>query len=57
MLSKITLAVLVFVLIGRVLFRRQLRELGQRLDRFVTLLTVVIFVSWALQLAWLLSFR
>jgi hypothetical protein len=52
MLSKIlSLAFFGFV-VGYLFFRPQLRQLGQRIDRFVSLMVVAIVVTWAGQLVY-----
>jgi hypothetical protein len=57
MLQKfLSLALGAFV-IGHVFFRPQLKQLGRRIDRVVTLLAIVIFVTWACQLAYLFATR
>jgi len=50
MLSKIlSLTFLAFV-VGYLFFRPQLRQIGQRIDRFVSLMVVAIVITWAGQL-------
>lgn len=46
----------VFV-VGQLFFRPQLRQLGQRIDRLVTLMVVAIVITWAGQLAYLMLTR
>lgn len=57
MLQKLLLLALGVTVIGHLFFRPQLRHLGRRVDRAVTLMVVVIVVSWVGQLAyvWLSS--
>ena len=50
MLSKILSLSFIAFVVGYLFFRPQLRELGQRIDRFVSVMVVAIVVSWAGQL-------
>jgi len=57
MLQKLlTLGLGVFV-VGHLFFRPQLRQLGQRVDRMVTLMVVAIVITWAGQIAYLMLSR
>jgi len=57
MLQKLlTLGLGIFV-VGHLFFRPQLRQLGQRVDRLVTLMVVAIAITWAGQLAYLMLTR
>jgi hypothetical protein len=57
MLQKLlTLGLGVFV-VGHLFFRPQLRQLGQRVDRLVTLMVVAIVITWAGQIAYLMLSR
>ena len=57
MLQKtLSLAFLAF-LVGYLFFRPQLRELGKRIDRFVSLMVVAIVITWAGQLLYFLLTR
>jgi hypothetical protein len=57
MLQKLlTLGLGVFVA-GHLFFRPQLRQLGQRVDRLVTLMVVAIVITWVGQLAYLMLTR
>jgi len=57
MLQKLfTLAVGVTV-VGHMFFRPQLKQLGRRIDRFVTVMAVVVVVMWIGQLGYLLLMR
>lgn len=57
MLQKfLSLALGAFV-IGHFFFRPQLKQLGRRIDRVVTLLAIAIFVTWACQLVYLVASR
>jgi hypothetical protein len=54
MLQKLfTLAVGVTV-VGHMFFRPQLKQLGRRIDRFVTVMAVVVVMMWIGQLGYLL---
>ncbi|MEO8179382.1 MAG: hypothetical protein ABI895_11175 [Deltaproteobacteria bacterium] len=57
MLQKLfTLAVGVTV-VGHMFFRPQLKQLGRRIDRFVTVMAVVVVVMWIGQLGYVLLMR
>jgi hypothetical protein len=49
-LSKLTLLALLVVFIGKVGFRKQLRELGKRVDGLVNVMLVAIAISYGVQL-------
>jgi len=53
-LSKIILAVSVFMLLGKLGFGAKLRNLKPRLDRAVNITLVVLGVAYVGQLFWLL---
>ena len=53
MLSKLILAALLFMLLGRLGWRAKLRDLKPRLDRAVNITLVVLGVAYAGQLLWL----
>jgi hypothetical protein len=54
MLQKLfTLAIGVTVL-GHLFFRPQLKQLGRRIDRFVSVLAIAAVVMWICQLGYLL---
>lgn len=55
MLSKALAAVFLFLLLGKLFFRPQLKQLGRWLDRLVNATLVAIVIVWALQLALLYS--
>jgi hypothetical protein len=57
MLQKILSLTLGAVVIGHFFFRPQLKQLGQRIDRVVTLMVVAIVITWAGQIMWLLLTR
>ena len=54
-LSKITLLLLLALFVGRVLFRKQMRELGKRFDSFINTVILAIAISYTIQLAIVLS--
>jgi len=57
MLQKLlTLAIGVTVL-GHLFFRPQLKQLGRRIDRFVTVLAIAAVLMWICQLGYLLLMR
>ena len=57
MFQKLLTLTLGVVVVGHLFFRPQLKELGQRIDRLVTLMVVAIVVSWAGQLAYFMFTR
>jgi hypothetical protein len=57
MLQKMLSLALGVAVVGHLFFRPQLKELGQRIDRIVTLMVVAIVITWVGQLAWLLFTR
>ena len=57
MLQKLLSLALVVSLVGYFFFRPQLRQLGQRLDRVVTIVAWLVAVIWILQLGYLLLLR
>lgn len=52
----LSLAVGVFV-VGHLFFRPQLKQLGQRIDRFVSMMVVAIVITWAGQLVYFVLSR
>jgi hypothetical protein len=50
MLQKLLALTFLVLVIGRLLFRPQLRQLGQRLDKLVSVMVVAIAISYAGQL-------
>lgn len=57
MLQKLlTLAVGVTV-VGHFFFRPQLKQLGRRIDRFVSLMAVAAVILWICQLGYLIMMR
>jgi preprotein translocase subunit YajC len=50
MLSKLLSLTFFAVVVGYLFFRPQLRQIGQRLDRIVSLMVVAIVITWAGQL-------
>lgn len=57
MLQKLlSLAFLGFV-VGYLFFRPQLRQIGQRIDRFVSVMVVAIVITWTGQLLYFLLTR
>lgn len=57
MLQKLFALALGAGLVGYVFFRPQLKQLGQRIDRFVTLMVVAIVLTWAGQILFLILSR
>jgi hypothetical protein len=57
MLQKFLSLGLGVIVIGHLFFRPQLKQLGRRIDRLVTLMAVAVFVTWACQLVYLLATR
>ena len=57
MLQKLLTLVLGVAVVGHLFFRPQLKLLGQRLDRLVTLMVIAIAITWAGQLAYLMLTR
>jgi hypothetical protein len=57
MLQKLLTLALGATVVGHLFFRPQLRQLGQRVDRLVTLMAVAVGITWACQLAYLLLTR
>jgi hypothetical protein len=57
MLQKLLSIALGFAVVGHLFFRPQLKQLGQRIDRFVTVMAIVVFLTWAGQLVYLLLSR
>lgn len=57
MLQKLLSLALVVTLVGFVFFRPQLRKLGQRLDRVVTVVAWLVAFIWLCQLGYLLLTR
>ena len=57
MLQKLLTLALGATVVGHLFFRPQLRQLGQRVDRLVTLMAVAVGITWACQLAYQLLTR
>jgi hypothetical protein len=57
MLQKLFSLALGAAVVGHLFFRPQLKQLGQRIDRLVTLMVVAIVITWAGQITWLLLTR
>jgi hypothetical protein len=57
MLQKLLSLALGVAVIGHFFFRPQLKRLGQRIDRMVTLMVIAIVITWALQITWLMVTR
>lgn len=57
MLQKVLTFALGVAVVGHLFFRPQLKQLGQRIDRFVTLMVVAIVITWTGQLAYFLLTR
>jgi hypothetical protein len=54
MLQKIMALALGVAVVGHLFFRPQLKMLGRRIDRIVTLMVVAIVITWVGQLAYLM---
>jgi hypothetical protein len=54
MLQKILALALGASVLGHLFFRPQLKQLGQRIDRFVSLMVVAIVITWLGQLVYLM---
>jgi hypothetical protein len=57
MLQKLITLVVGATLVGHLFFRPQLKQLGRRIDRVVTVTAVVVVVMWLGQLGYLLFLR
>jgi hypothetical protein len=57
MLQKLFSIAVGFAVLGHLFFRPQLKQLGQRIDRFVSVMATVVFLTWAGQLIYLLLSR
>lgn len=57
MLSKILSLTFFAFVVGYLFFRPQLRQIGQRIDRFVSLMVLAIVITWAGQLVYFLLTR
>ena len=57
MFQKLFALALGVAVVGQLFFRPQLKQLGQRIDRFVTLMVVAIVITWVGQLAYFLLTR
>jgi hypothetical protein len=57
MLQKLLAIALGAVVVGHLFFRPQLKQLGQRIDRLVTLMVVAIAITWVGQLTYLMLTR
>jgi len=57
MLQKLLTLALGATVVGHLFFKPQLRQLGRRVDRLVTLMAVAVGITWACQLAYLLLTR
>ena len=57
MLQKLLAIALGAVVVGHLFFRPQLKQLGQRIDRLVTLMVVAIAITWVGQLIYLMLTR
>ena len=53
MLQKLLALALGAVVVGHIFFRPQLRQLGRKLDRLVTMMVVAIVLTWLGQLVYL----
>jgi hypothetical protein len=53
MLQKLLALALGAAVVGHIFFRPQLRQLGRKIDRLVTLLVIAIVVTWIGQLLYL----
>lgn len=57
MLQKLLAIALGAVVVGHLFFRPQLKQLGQSIDRLVTLMVVAIAITWVGQLIYLMLTR
>jgi hypothetical protein len=57
MLQKLLALAVGVTVIGHLFFRPQLKLLGRRLDRFVTVMAVAAVLMWICQLGYLLLMR
>jgi len=57
MLQKLLALALGLTVVGHMFFRPQLKQLGRRIDRFVTLMVVAIVITWTGQIAYLVLTR
>ena len=57
MLQKLLTLAVGFTVLGHLFFRPQLKQLGRRLDRFVTVMAVAAVLMWIGQLGYLLLIR
>ena len=57
MLQKLLSITLGIAIVGYFFFRPQLRKLGQRLDRVVTIVAWLVTIIWLCQLGYLLLTR
>jgi len=57
MLQKLFTLAVGMTVVGHLFFRPQLKQLGRRIDRFVTLLAVAAVLMWLCQLGYLLLVR
>jgi hypothetical protein len=57
MLQKLLAIALGAVVVGHLFFRPQLKQLGQRIDRIVTLMVVAIAITWVGQLVYMMLTR
>jgi hypothetical protein len=53
MLQKLLALALGAAVVGHIFFRPQLKQLGRRIDRLVTLMVVAIVITWVTQLLYL----
>ena len=57
MLQKILALALGVAVVGHLFFKPQLRQLGRRIDRFVSVMVVAIVITWLGQLIYFLLTR
>lgn len=57
MLQKILALALGVAVVGHLSFKPQLRQLGRRIDRFVSVMVVAIVITWLGQLIYFLLTR
>jgi hypothetical protein len=53
MLQKLLALALGAAVVGHIFFRPQLRQLGRKIDRLVTIMVVAIVITWLGQLTYL----
>jgi hypothetical protein len=57
MLEKLFALVVGVTVVGHLFFRPQLKQLGRRIDRLVTVIAIVVVITWLCQIGYLLLTR